>query len=107
MGEPPFTLVVNKGKINPSNYLRVRVFVDVNKPLVRIVPITLKELKNYTASYEKLADFYYFCGCMGHVVEECGDDIHDLGSASGETGCIGIVNLVVEVGVEEEGVERG
>lgn len=77
VGEPPITVVVNEGKINPSSFLRARVYVDVNKPLVRFVPITFKERKKYHVYYEKLPDFCFFCGCMGHVVEECGDGIHD------------------------------
>ena len=77
VGEPPFTMVVNEGRINPSSHLRVRVFVNVQKPLVRFVSITLKETKRYPVTYEKLPDFCFFCGCMGHVVEECGDGIHD------------------------------
>lgn len=77
IGEPSFTVIVNEGKINPSSHLRVRLFVNVNKPLVRFVPITLKERKKYQVSYEKLPNFCFFCGCMGHVVEECGDGIHD------------------------------
>lgn len=43
VGEPPFTVVVNEGVINLGNTLRVRVFLDVQKPLVQFVPITLKE----------------------------------------------------------------
>ena len=42
VGEPAFTMTVNEGKINPSNYVRVRVFVNVIVPLVRFVHITLK-----------------------------------------------------------------
>ena len=42
VGEPPFTVMVNEGRINPSNFLRVRVFVNVSVPLVRFVHITLK-----------------------------------------------------------------
>ena len=80
VGEPPFTVMVNEGKINPSSYLRVCVFVNVTKPLVRFVPITLKERKKYPVYYEKMPDFCFFCGCMGHVVEECGDGIHDPSS---------------------------
>lgn len=80
VGDPPFTVVVNERKINPSSYLRVRVYVNVNIPLVRFVPITLKERKKYPVFYEKLPDFCFFCGCMGHVVEECGDGIHDPSS---------------------------
>jgi hypothetical protein len=26
--------------------------------------------------YEKLLDFFFFYGLMGHVVEECGDGVH-------------------------------
>ena len=78
VGDPPFTVVVNEGKINPASCLRVRVFVNVTKPLVRLVPITLKERKKYPMFYEKLPDFCFFCGRMGHVVEECGHGTHDL-----------------------------
>lgn len=77
VGEPPFTVVVNEGKINPTSTLRARVYLDVNIPLVRFVPITLKEWKKYPVLYEKLPDFCFYCGLMGHTVEECGDGVHD------------------------------
>ena len=77
VGEPPCTVIVNEGKINPASALRVRVFVDVSTPLVRCVPITLKELRRYPVFYDRLPDFCFFCGLMGHTVEECGDGIHD------------------------------
>ena len=57
IGDPPFNVVVNEGRINPASTLRVRVFVDVNTPLVRFVHITLKERKKYSVRYEKLPDF--------------------------------------------------
>ena len=37
------TEVVNEGRINPTPYLRARVWLYLDKPLVRVVPITLKE----------------------------------------------------------------
>lgn len=77
VGEPPITVVVNEGFINASKYLRARVFLDVHVPLVRFVAITLKERKKYHVYYEKLPDFCNFCGLMGHIVEECGDGVHD------------------------------
>lgn len=77
VGEPPFTVIVNEGRINPASTLRTRVYLDVNKPLVRFVPITLKGSKRYKVFYEKLPDFCFVCGLMGHLAEECGDGVHD------------------------------
>ena len=44
VGEPPIMVIVNKGIINPSRILRARVYLDVNVPLVRFVPIRRKAL---------------------------------------------------------------
>jgi hypothetical protein len=57
VGEPPVVVIVNEGKINPSKYLRARVHLDLNKPLVQFVPITLKERKKYHVQYERLPVF--------------------------------------------------
>ena len=77
VGDPPFSVIMNEGRINPASTLRVRVYVDVNSSLVRFVPITLKEYKRYNFYYENLTDFCFSCGKMGHVADECGDGIHD------------------------------
>ena len=34
VGDPPFNVIVNEGRINLTSTLRARVFVDVNTPLV-------------------------------------------------------------------------
>jgi hypothetical protein len=57
VGKPPITVVVNEGKLNPTTYLRARVFVPIDKPLVRVIPITLKEKKNYRVQYENCPCF--------------------------------------------------
>jgi len=67
---------VTEGRINSTPYLRVRVWLDLKKPLVRMVPIMLKERMKYLVQYEKLPSFCYFCGHIGHEVYECGDGIH-------------------------------
>jgi hypothetical protein len=77
VGEPPISVIVNEGKINPSKFLRARVHLDIYKPLVRFVPINLKERKKYPVQYERIPDFCKFCGLIGHDVKECGDGIHD------------------------------
>ncbi|KAM0913024.1 hypothetical protein ACQ4PT_012401 [Festuca glaucescens] len=76
VGDPPITVIVNEGIINSSKYLRARVHVVLSRPLVRLVPITLKERKVYPVQYEKLPDFCNFCGMIGHIVTECGDGVH-------------------------------
>ena len=43
----PITIVVNEGRINSMPYLRARVWLDLKKPLVHVVPITLKERMKY------------------------------------------------------------
>jgi len=70
------TVVVNEGKINSTPFLRDRVWLNLRKPLIRVVPITLKERMMCLVQYEKLPSFCFFCGCMGHEVSECGDGIH-------------------------------
>lgn len=71
-------MIVDEGRINPSSYLRARVFMDLDKPLVRVVPITIKESRRYLVQYEKLPNFCYVCGLVGHEWIECGDGVHDL-----------------------------
>lgn len=76
LGKPPITVIVNERKINPTPYLRARVFLLVEKVLVRVVQITLREKRNYLVQYEKLHVFCNFCDIMGHEVAECGDGVH-------------------------------
>ena len=65
VGEQPFTVIVDEGRINPVKYLRARVFLDLSKPLVRFVPITIKERILYPVTYERMPTFCYFCGMIG------------------------------------------
>jgi hypothetical protein len=58
-------VVVNEGKINSTPYLRARVWLELDKPLVRVVLITLKERMKYLVQYEKFPSFCFFCGFMG------------------------------------------
>jgi hypothetical protein len=78
VGEKPIKVIVTEGKINPTPYLRARVFLKLDTPLVRFVSITFKEAKRYLVQYEKLPSFCGFCGLLGHEVSECGDGVHDV-----------------------------
>jgi hypothetical protein len=77
VGEPPISVIVNEGRINPSKFLRARVHLDIYKPLVRFVPIDLKERKKYPVQYERIPYFCKFYGFIGHDVKECGDGVHE------------------------------
>ena len=70
------TFVVIEGKINSTPFLHLRIWLDLKKPLVHVVPITLKERLMCLVQYEKVPNFCFFCGCLGHEVTGCGDGIH-------------------------------
>lgn len=57
--------------------LRVRITIDIRKPLRRGVLLkvgSMADEKWIPITYEKLPDFCYGCGKLGHVVKEC--DVH-------------------------------
>ncbi|KAG8479241.1 hypothetical protein CXB51_029714 [Gossypium anomalum] len=56
-----------------KNYMRIRVQIDVRKPLKRKKKIMISASKfNYAKfKYEKLTLFCFLCGCLGHVIGGC------------------------------------
>jgi hypothetical protein len=61
------------------DFLRIRVKLDMEKPLTRVVFISLGAGKRepFRVKYEKLPKFCAVCGLLGHVETECGDGVHD------------------------------
>ncbi|XP_066397871.1 uncharacterized protein [Miscanthus floridulus] len=61
------------------DFLRIKVKLDVEKSLTRIVYISLGPGKreDFRVKYEKLPKFCAVCGIMGHSDTECGDGVHD------------------------------
>ncbi|KAI5005182.1 hypothetical protein ZWY2020_032425 [Hordeum vulgare] len=57
-----------------GDFLRVRVSVDVNLPLMRCVSV-FSQKRNatdvYQVKYERLPLFYFSCGCVGHSSVMC------------------------------------
>ena len=52
----------------------MRISVDITKPLKKILFIKTEEKKkkiSVAVEYEKLPDFCYCCGCLGHLYKEC------------------------------------
>ncbi|KAL5823176.1 hypothetical protein ACOSQ4_021076 [Xanthoceras sorbifolium] len=57
-----------------GRFLRVRVTIDVTKPLNRFLRVCLSEGDPDTVlllRYERLTEFCFQCGVVGHVVREC------------------------------------
>lgn len=60
-----------------SEGARVRVMLDVRKPLTRVVSTTLNKKKwMFRVMYEKMPIFCGVCGFVGHVTKEHGDGVH-------------------------------
>ncbi|KAK4381552.1 putative mitochondrial protein [Sesamum angolense] len=64
------------------------VFIDVTKPLKRVLKIrtTLGDEQLLSFTYERLPNFCYLCGCLGHLSKYCelrfADDFADPGEAT-------------------------
>ncbi|KAM0912519.1 hypothetical protein ACQ4PT_012754 [Festuca glaucescens] len=59
-----------------GNYVRIRVRIDVTKPLMRFVSLSLPEgRKRLAVKYKKVPFFCKRCGLIGHDHEECGDGV--------------------------------
>jgi hypothetical protein len=59
-----------------GNYVRIRVMMDIAKPLMRFVSLTTPEgKKRLQVKYEKVLFFCKRCGLIGHDHEECGDGV--------------------------------
>jgi hypothetical protein len=62
------------------DYLCIRVKLEIEKPLTRIVYVSTGDKGNplaFQVKYEKLPKFCAICGLIGHVDSECGDCMHD------------------------------
>jgi hypothetical protein len=62
------------------DYLCIRVNLDIDKPLTRVVYVLFgKEGKRevFRVKYEKLPKFCAICGLIGHIESECGDGMHE------------------------------
>ncbi|KAL5855461.1 hypothetical protein ACOSQ4_005263 [Xanthoceras sorbifolium] len=57
-----------------GKFIRVRVMVNVLKPLKRGIRVALGmkgvEDCNVLLCYQKLPNFCYFCGCLGHLIRD-------------------------------------
>ncbi|KAL0283171.1 UNVERIFIED_CONTAM: hypothetical protein Sangu_2906700 [Sesamum angustifolium] len=56
-----------------GSYIRIRVVIDITKPLIRALKIrtVLGDEQLVTFTYERLLNFCYLCGCLGHLSRQC------------------------------------
>lgn len=73
---------IKEVQMNPKlffegNYVRIRVLVEINKPLKRVVTLNVEGegKKRLFIKYEKVPFFCKRCGLIGHNHEECGDGV--------------------------------
>nr|XP_020154581.1 uncharacterized protein LOC109751941 [Aegilops tauschii subsp. strangulata] len=64
-----------------GNFVRVRVRIDVTKPLKNDVSLVIRKKDTmerviFRVKYERLPDWCAVCGNLGHLFKECGDGIH-------------------------------
>ncbi|KAL2938370.1 hypothetical protein RDABS01_021819 [Bienertia sinuspersici] len=66
----------NNDIIGINKFVRLRVRIDVRKPLLNHVDLKLKGggSKRIPIKYEKLPVFYYVCGVLGHGEKDCEED---------------------------------
>jgi hypothetical protein len=63
---------VNDGDAAWGEYLRVRIIIDLSKPLDRGRKINIKHKSTWVAfKYEKLPNFFYACGVVSHGKMGC------------------------------------
>ncbi|KAK4387776.1 hypothetical protein Sango_2384200 [Sesamum angolense] len=63
----------SKGPLSWGSFMRLRVAIDVTKPLPRVLKIrtVLGDEHTVTFTYKRLPNFCYLCGKLGHISKWC------------------------------------
>lgn len=61
------------GEVEWDKYMRVRVKLDILKPLVKKKKLTIKGMKSVwiQLSYKRLPNYCFYCGIISHDYREC------------------------------------
>lgn len=72
----------SNGGYNCGDILRVRVWIDVTKPLKHALNVHggMKGSLIVTFAYERLPNFCYRCGLLGHLLHDCSMEFTDPSS---------------------------
>lgn len=74
-----FVKIDNSGSVGIDKSLRMRVLIDVRKPLIKKVKVKMRggEEGLFDVKYEKPPLYCYYCGKLGHGIKDsnqCRDD---------------------------------
>lgn len=69
---------------NTRSVMSIQVAININKPLLRVLNIEGPNNRSIqlTLGYERLPNFCYYCGLLGHLVKDCASCL-DLCGANG------------------------
>lgn len=64
---------IEHGEVEWTEFMWVRVNLDISKPLARKKKLNIELTKPIwvTFTYERLSDFCFSCGLLGHTYKEC------------------------------------
>ncbi|PPR92754.1 hypothetical protein GOBAR_AA27921 [Gossypium barbadense] len=95
-----------------TEFMRIKVKIDILKPLRRVVRIVDKDRGERIGviKYERLSDFCYICGLIGHTLKLCnnnkgGMELNDSNLQYGSWMRAPIVTPIQERGLRRNGVE--
>lgn len=66
---------------NNGSVMCVRIHINITKPLLRVLNIEgpNNRMFQHTLGYERLPNFCYYCGLMGHLVIDCSSCMELIG----------------------------
>ena len=78
----PLLMIDTESEGGKGNYLRVRVRIDITKPLHRVRKVWSKGsvIGCENLKYKRLPNFYYWCGLVSHDARDCERWIRNKGS---------------------------
>ena len=63
----------DEGETDEGSFLRIKVVIDISKPLCmgRLISLSKGEQSWVSFKYERLPNICYWCGCLNHVDSDC------------------------------------
>ncbi|KAM0860821.1 hypothetical protein ACQ4PT_046297 [Festuca glaucescens] len=87
-----------------GNYVRIRVIIDVSKPLMPFVSLSItgEGRKRLAVKYEKISYFCKSYGLLGHDHEECGDGVWEEKDMQYEEEIVDSASSPIKTNIDED-----